>query len=85
MTDHPVTPSRSLLLTTRWFLRNGYSRQQAIELITRGNARILGIDRHLGTLARNKWASFTGWNGDPFDLAAYPVSVWGEGELLFAD
>lgn len=82
MTDHPVTPSRSLLLTTRWFLRNGYTRQQAIELITRCNARILGVDRHLGTLARGKWASFTCWNGDPFDLTRYPVAVYGEGEVV---
>ena len=85
MTDHPVTPSRSLLLTTRWFIRNGYSRQQAIELITRGNARILGIDRHLGTLARNKWASFTCWNGDPFDITHYPVAVYGEGDVVYEE
>ncbi len=85
MTDHPVTPSRSLLLTTRWFIRNGYSRQQAIELITRGNARILGVDRHLGTLARGKWASFTCWNGDPFDLTCYPVAVYGEGDVVFEE
>jgi len=82
MTDHPVTPSRSLLLTTRWFLRHGYSRQQAIELITRCNARILGVDRYLGTLARGKWASFTCWNGDPFDLTLDPVAVYGEGEVV---
>ena len=85
MTDHPVTPSRQLLLTTRWFIRQGYSRQQAIELITRGNARILGIDRHLGTLARTKWASFTCWNGDPFDLTRYPVAVYGEGEAVYEE
>ena len=31
-----------------------------------------------------KWASFTCWNGDPFDLTAYPVAVYGGGELLFS-
>ncbi len=82
MTDHPVTPSRGLLLATRWFMRHGYSRQQAIELITRANARVLGLDRHLGTLARGKWASFVCWNGDPFDLTRFPTAVYGEGELL---
>ncbi len=85
MTDHPVVLSRQLLLQTRWFLRAGMSKQQAIELVTRKNASILGISRVLGTLAKGKWASFVGWNGDPFDLTAYPTAVFGEGELLYAE
>ncbi len=85
MTDHPVTLARQLLLQTRWFLRAGLSKQQGIELVSRMNARILGIDDRLGILERGKWASFICWNGDPFDLASYPVAVYGEGELLFSD
>ena len=85
MTDHPVTLARQLLLQTRWFLRAGLSKQQGIELVSRMNARILGIDDRLGTLEKGKWASFICWSGDPFDLASYPVAVYGEGELLFSD
>jgi imidazolonepropionase-like amidohydrolase len=85
MSDHPVTPSRQLLLQTRWFIRAGLSKQQAIEILSRNNAELLGIDRMLGTLEEGKWASFTCWNGDPFDLASYPVAVYGEGELLFSE
>ena len=84
MTDHPVTLARQLLLQTRWFLRAGLSKQQAIELISRRNAKILGLDDRLGTLEKGKWASFVCWNGDPFDLASYPVAVYGEGELLYS-
>jgi imidazolonepropionase-like amidohydrolase len=84
MTDHPVTLARQLFLQTRWFLRAGYSKQQAIELVSRKNARILGIDDRLGILQKGKWASFICWNGDPFDLASYPAAVYGEGELLFS-
>ena len=83
MTDHPVTLARQLFLQTRWFVRAGMSKQQAIELISRQNARILGIDKQLGTLAKGKWASFICWNGDPFDLTNYPVAVYGEGNLLY--
>jgi imidazolonepropionase-like amidohydrolase len=83
MTDHPVTLARQLLLQTRWFLRAGLSKQQAVELISRRNSKILGIDDRLGTLEKGKWASFVCWNGDPFDLASYPVAVFGEGELLY--
>ena len=84
MSDHPVTLARQLLLQTRWFIRAGLSKQDAIELISRKNARILGIDDRIGTIEKGKWASFTCWNGDPFDLANYPVAVYGEGELRFS-
>lgn len=84
MTDHPVVPARNLLMQTRWFLRNGWSRQAAIELVSRKNAEILGIDDRVGTLRRGRWASFVCWNGDPFDLSRYPVAVYGEGDLLFS-
>jgi len=85
MTDHPVTLARQLFLQTRWFLRSGMSGQQAIELITRKNASILGIDDRLGTLQRGKWASFICWSGDPFNMANYPKAVYGEGGLVYSD
>ena len=85
MTDHPVTAARSLFLSTRWFTRAGLTKQQAVELVSRRNAEILGVDKMLGTLGRGKWASFACWNGDPFDITSYPTAVYGEGELLFAD
>ena len=85
MTDHPVVLARQLLLQTRWFIRAGLRKQQAVELVTASNAGILGLSRVLGTLAKGKWASFVGWSGDPFELAAYPVAVFGEGELLHTD
>ena len=85
MSDHPVTLARQLLLQTRWFMRVGLSKQEAIELISRKNSRILGIDDRIGTLEKGKWASFICWNGDQFDLTTYPVAVYGEGELLFSE
>jgi imidazolonepropionase-like amidohydrolase len=85
MTDHPVTLARQLLMQTRWFTRAGLTRQDAIEIVSRRNAEILGVDNILGTLEKGKWASFSCWNGDPFDLTKYPVAVYGEGKLLFAD
>lgn len=85
MTDHPVTLARQLFLQTRWFLRAGCSKQQAIELVSRKNAQVLGIDDRLGTLEKGKWASFICWSGDPFNLASYPEAGYGEGELLFSE
>ncbi len=54
----------------------------AIELISRKNAEFLGIEKKVGTLTKGRWASFTCWNGDPFDLTTFPVAVFGEGECL---
>jgi len=85
MTDHPVTPARQLFLQTRWFTRFGLSRQEAIELVSRRNAEILGITNILGTVEKGKWASFTCWNGDPFDFTSYPTLVIGEGSILYED
>jgi imidazolonepropionase-like amidohydrolase len=84
MTDHPVIPARQLLLQTRWLARSGLTRQQCIEILTRLNAKILGIGNVLGTLEKSKWASFTCWNGDPFDMTRYPVAVFGEGKQLYS-
>ncbi|MEF8823704.1 MAG: amidohydrolase family protein [Desulfohalobiaceae bacterium] len=85
MSDHPVTPSRQLLLQSRWFLRLGRSGQEAVELVTRKNAEVLGLQDRLGTLESGKWASFVCWSGDPLHLASYPAAVYGEGELLHAE
>jgi imidazolonepropionase-like amidohydrolase len=85
MSDHPVTPSRQLFLTTRWFLRAGYSEQQVIELVSRKNAEILGIQKWVGTLEQGKWASFICWGGSPFYLGSYPVAVYGEGKIRYSE
>lgn len=82
MTDHPVILQKMLLFELRWFLRVGLSKQQALEIITRKNAEILGISDILGSIADGKWASYVGWNGDPFSLESYPVAVFAEGKQL---
>ena len=84
MTDHPVILQRMLLTQLRWFLRSGLSKQEAIQVLTRQNAKILKIDHILGTLEQEKWASFSCWNGDPFDLGCYPLAVYGEGDVLYS-
>jgi imidazolonepropionase-like amidohydrolase len=66
-------------------MRAGASKREAVEIVSRKNAEVLGIDNILGTLEKGKWASFSCWTHDPFDLASYPVAVYGEGELLFSE
>jgi imidazolonepropionase-like amidohydrolase len=85
MSDHPVTPARQLFLQTRWFTRAGLPKEEAVSLVSRRNAQVLGIDNILGTLDKGKWASFICWNDDPFQLTSYPVAVYGEGACLFSE
>ncbi|MBN2051420.1 MAG: amidohydrolase family protein [Spirochaetales bacterium] len=85
MTDHPVIMQNMLLFELRWFLRHGLSKQECLEIITRKNAVILGINDRLGTLEKGKWASFVCWNADPFDLKAYPVLCVGEGKEIYSE
>ena len=85
MTDHPVILQKTLFLQLRWFLRAGLSKQEALEIITRKNAQILGVDDVLGTLEGKKWASFVCWNGDPFSLESYPLAVYGEGQIVYQE
>ncbi len=85
MTDHPVILQKMLLFELRWFLRMGLSKQEALEIITRKNAELIGVGDILGTLSPGKWASFICWNGDPFSLESYPVAIYAEGKLIHSE
>ncbi len=82
MTDHPVVLQRNLILQLKHFLRYEMKKEDCIKIITKNNAKILEIDDILGTLEKNKWASFTCWNGDPFSLENNPIKIFGEGKEL---
>ena len=62
-----------------------FDNKHIVELISRKNAEILGIQNSVGTLEPGKWASFICWNGDPFHLTSYPDAVYGEGKSCFTD
>lgn len=82
MTDHPVVWSPCLRDSLKFFLINGMKPEEAVSMITWKNARILGIEKMLGTIEPGKTASLVVWNRDPLDLAAFPVMVMAEGEVV---
>ncbi len=82
MSDHPVILTPNLRDTLKYFLIFGMNESDAIGLITRNNARILGIDENLGTLEKGKWGSLIVWDRDPLHLGAFPKMVMGEGTIL---
>lgn len=83
MSDHPVILQGNLLLCLRYFLRFGLTKSEAIQILTKKNAGLIGLDNVLGELSKDKWASFICWNGDPFELSSYPAAVYGEGRKIY--
>ncbi len=82
ISDHPVILSTSLRDTLKYFMIHGMSDVDAISLITRKPAGILGIDEYLGTIEKGKWASLVVWDKDPLHLGAFPKMVMAEGKVL---
>ena len=83
MTDHPVLMQKMLLFELRHFIRMGLTKEQALDVITKKNADLIGVGDVLGTLEKGKWASVVCWSGDPFALDSHPVAIYAEGELIF--
>jgi imidazolonepropionase-like amidohydrolase len=82
MTDHPVIHVTALRDSTKFFMMFGMSDVDALALITRKNAEILGIDDQLGSIAVGKRASLLLWDRDPMHLAAKPSHVFEDGLRL---
>jgi len=82
MTDHPVILTSSLRDTLKFFLVQGMSEEQALGIVTWRNAKILGLDKDLGTIEKGKLASLLVWNADPLHLGSKPVAIIAEGRVI---
>lgn len=82
MTDHPVILSYQLRDSLKYFLVQGMSEAEAIGIITKKNAEILGIGESLGSIESGKLASLLVWNREPLHLGAIPKMVMAEGKVI---
>jgi len=82
MTDHPVVPVQYLSLSAGLACRGGLSEDKALEAITIEAARILGVDKFLGSLEPGKDADIVIMKGHPFDLRSKVTSVLVNGEKV---
>ncbi|MDA3901073.1 MAG: amidohydrolase family protein [Spirochaetes bacterium] len=82
MTDHPVVLTHSLRDSLKYFLIQGMQPAEAISLITSRSAKILGLEKDLGTVEAGKLASIIVWDQDPFHLGAFPRAVIAEGKVV---
>ena len=78
------TPSSlgSLRERVTWRVRRGLSEDAALEAMTLGAARILGVSERVGSLEPGKDADLVAFGGSPFDLKTSVLWVMVNGELV---
>jgi imidazolonepropionase-like amidohydrolase len=82
-TDDPITESRFYLRTGAIAVRGGMTEAQALAALTINPARILHLDKRLGSLEKGKDADFVVLSGSPFSAYTHVLETWIDGRQLF--
>ncbi len=82
-TDDPITDSRLFLRSPAFGIREGLSRQKALESVTIANARMMDIEDRVGSLEPGKDADFIILSGDPFSVYTRVEQTWIEGRKVW--
>lgn len=77
-----VPKTRVVLFEAAIAAANGLSRDAALASITSDAARILGIEKRVGSIASGKDADLALYDGDPFEYTTHCVAVIVNGELV---
>ncbi len=80
MTDHPVMPIRSLRMNGALAVRGGLTDEEALTMMTMNTAKLLNIDKDMGSIKKGKLANLAIYSGEPLDMRSDVVHVWIEGE-----
>jgi imidazolonepropionase-like amidohydrolase len=82
-TDDPITDSRFLIRSAALSVREGMSKEDALKALTINGAKILDLDKKLGSLEVGKDADFIVLSGDPFSVYTKVLQTWVEGVKRF--
>ena len=82
-TDDPIVDSRFFLRSAALGVREGMSREKALEALTIEGARMMDIEDRVGSLESGKDADFIILSGDPFSVYTKVEQTWIEGENVW--
>ena len=82
-TDDGVTDSRYFMRMAALAVRAGMSREKALYALTMANARMLDLDKRVGSLEAGKDADFLLLSGDPLSVYTHVLETWVEGKKVF--
>ncbi|TNE72717.1 amidohydrolase [bacterium] len=82
-TDDGITDSRLFLRSAAIGVRAGMSKAKALEAVTIANAKMLDLDKRVGTLEKGKDADFLILSGDPLSVYTHVEQTWVEGTKVF--
>jgi imidazolonepropionase-like amidohydrolase len=80
--ENYVPKTRVVLFEAAVAAANGLSRSDALSLITIDAARILGLDKRIGSLETGKDADIAMYDGDPFEYASHCVGTIINGNVV---
>lgn len=82
-TDDFITDSRFFLREAAIGVRGGLSPEKALYALTMANAKILDLDKRVGSLEAGKDADFIVLSGDPLSVYTHVLQTWIEGKKVF--
>ncbi|MCC5940888.1 MAG: amidohydrolase family protein [Balneolaceae bacterium] len=81
--DDPIVDSRFLIRSAAQAVREGMSREKALEALTIAGAKMMDIEDRVGSLEPGKDADFLILSGDPFSVYTHVEQTWIEGEKIW--
>ena len=82
-TDDGITDSRFFLRSAALGVRAGMSRDAALAAMTIAGARMLDLDKRIGSLEAGKDADFIVLSGDPLSIYTHIEQTWVDGARVF--
>ena len=70
LTDHPENPISYLSICVGMYIRHGLERTEALKAVTLNAAKILKLEKRLGSIEIGKDADLVVWSDEPFTINA---------------
>ncbi|MFN0159038.1 MAG: amidohydrolase family protein [Bacteroidota bacterium] len=82
-TDDGITDSRLFMRSAAFAVRAGMTKPKALEGLTLAGARMLDLDKRVGSLVSGKDADFVILSGDPLSVYTHVEQTWVEGQKVW--